>query len=386
MKLLIIASDIGITAPGIVYETLVKQLEKDFDVRIIVPIISSAFDSSSVKILSSQPKGFTHLGVERLSFQLFRRNVFDDYWVIRQMRLINDGDIKGCSAIISFISFHNYRSMMLGNRLSHKFNKPWIVYSVDAVPPPSGWGVEGLYRNATIRFIRKYLEASNGFFSANEQMLNYQLNLLKKRPNITGIIYTPIKSKNEYVHPDSFIDKPVFLFTGGVYGPRKIDAVLGGFRLFLKEWPNAKIVFVGISKFVNFTNYSDLVGEGHIECYEFTNNLSAFYKKATVLLDINAYFDNDVFLSSKIVNYLPLMLPIISVTGNNSPARNIFTDDDSIIHCSHNPEEVFKAMKMALSINVNEDKRKQYIELFSVENAIMDFKHILIKVIGEKVI
>jgi glycosyltransferase involved in cell wall biosynthesis len=382
MKILIISSDIGLTAPGIVYETIIKQLEQEYDVDIITSEVSSKFKPTNATILPSKPKGFTHLRVEKLSFQMFSRNLIDDYWVIRQMRLIRDRDIKECNAIISFISFHNYRSMMLGYRLSQRYNKPWLVYSVDAVPPPSGWGVEGLYRNAIIRFVRKYLEASKAFFSANEQMLNYQLNLLKNRPSKTGILYTPIKSKNEYVKPDSSINNPVFLFTGGVYGPRKKEAVLDGFRKFLKESPNAQIVFVGVNKYVDFANYSDLTNGGHLECHEFTNNLSEFYKKATVLLDINAFFDNDVFLSSKIVNYLPLMLPIISVTGNNSPTRNIFTDDESIIHCVHNPGDVCEAMKIAVSTSVNENKRRKYIEMFSVENAIRDFQDVITEIIG----
>ena len=377
MKLLIIASDIGVTAPGIVYETLINQLAKDYEISIISPEISTGFKTSSIKILPSKPVGFTHLRVEKMSFEIFNRNILDDYWLLKQKLIINNDSIRCCDAVVSFVSFHNYRSLLLGNELSKKFNKPWIVYSVDAVPPPNGWGVEGSYRKNTIRFINKYIGRADMFFSANEQMLNYQLGLLQFRPSKVGVLYTPIKPVSHSVKNRCSREIPIFLYTGGLYGPRKKNAVLDGFRLLLKHVSKAKIVFVGIGKYEKFMEYQDLLENENLEYYDFRKDLTEFYQRATVLIDINAYFDNDVFLSSKIVNYLPIGLPIVSVTGLNSPSRNIFTDDMSIIHCQHDAKEVCEALQRALNVDVKKEERYKYIKMFSPENVLNDFNKAL---------
>lgn len=369
MNLLVIADDIGGTAPGIVYETILREISKKYTVTLICASISSTADTSSYRVIKPTSKPYIHYKIEELSMMAMGRSLTDMVWVCNQ-RKIAENSMKGVDVILSFVSFHHYTSAMLGCELSHKFKKKWVIYSVDAIPAPAMWGGGRIYNKAVSRFISKLINQSDAFFSSNPQMLEYQLQSIPDFKGFNGYIYTPIRSGN-FVKPTEKINHPVILYTGGIYGPRKKESVINGFRLFLGRYPKAKLIFVGVGDKSQFDLCKDMVKTGQVELHGYTNDLSFFYQKATILLDINAYFADDVFLSSKIINYLPLSKPIISITGDNSPSRNIFNRDFSIIHCHHDDKEICDAFMQAVKVkNLDFKGREQYKTLFSPSNVI----------------
>lgn len=379
MKCLIIASDIGISAPGIVYETIIKELSKSMEISLIVVSCRDGINMN-VSMLPSAHKGYEHYRIANMFMSSLGRPLFDCFWLERQRRLLNPDIVKCQDVIISFVSFHNYKGVLLGNYLSQKYNKKWIIYSVDAIPAPLGWGKDGRFYRNTRRFISKYISRCDAFFSANAQMLDYQLKPVQPFAKPSGVMFTPIRTDIDVCMSTTSLS-PVFLYTGGLYGPRRKEALIDGFRLFLRDYPSARLVFVGINYLQPFASCQDLIDSGNVEVYGYTRELKKFYDEATVLIDINAYFDNDVFLSSKIVNYLPLMKPIISITGLNSPSRNIFTKDPTIIHCRHDAHEVHNGLLEALNAKKSDfSKREYYIRQFSVENVIKSFKDTLFAV------
>ena len=284
--------------------------------------------------------------------------------------------------IITFLSNEHYKSLILGHFLAKKYSKKWIVYSVDAIPAPLNWTKDKCYRNRTITFINKYLKDCDAFFSSNPQMLKYQIDVLGINKEYVGVVYTPIRCDKVIKNSDNEINNVTILYTGSIYGPRKVESVLEGFRLLLNDIPNAKLIFVGCRNVKCFKQYIDLINRNSIEIHGYTNKLDEFYKKASILLDINAYFENDVFLSSKIINYLPIIKPIVSVTGLNSPTRLTFTKDNTIIHCSHDKEAIYESFKRAITIiNDNGNSRYIYLEKFSKRQVIVDFVDIVNKLI-----
>lgn len=386
MNCLIIVEDVGLTAPGIVYETIIRELAKDMKITLIT-VRSRDNVNLPVTILPSVRINYKHYRISNLFMSIIGRPCLDDLWVIRQKSLIDSEIIKQQNIIISFISFQGYKSLILGYYLSNKFSKKWAIYSVDAIPAPAGWSkINRLYKK-TQKFVSKYISLCDVFFSANSQMLEYQLSFLHVVKKHVGVMFTPIRRicmvRNKFVVNTT--KNFVFLYTGDIYGPRKIDALLCGFRLFLKDYPYAQLLFVGVNNKHLFDQYIDLMNSNNLCVYDYTSDLETFYEKADVLIDINAYFDNDVFLSSKIVNYLPLMKPIISITGLNSPARNIFVNDPSIIHCRHDFKEIYDAFcKITNMTEIDYWKRQSYIDLFSVKNAVIDFKNALLAVSVDK--
>ena len=377
MKCFIVANHMGVYAPGIVNETIVRELSKHVEITLL-SICSMENISLDVKWMPSVSRGFSHIRFERILFSIFGRNFLDDIWLFRQKQHLDYQEIVSCDVVLSLISNNNLKSLLLGYYLSRKYNKKWIVYSVDAIPAPLGWESNTRFYRKLQLFINKYLSCCNAFFSSNKQMLDYQLSTLNNNEITAGVILTPI-SQYSTIEDKSEKERTTFLYTGGIYGPRKIDSLLKAFRLYLKDDNTARLLFVGTNFLQYYNDYSDLLSSGNIEVQGFTRDLAPFYKESTVLIDINAYFDNDVFLSSKIVNYLSINRPIISITGLNSPSRNIFTEDTSILHCSHDTIDIYDKLKIAATQTFDYASRKMYIDSFLPQNAIKPLLNILLK-------
>ena len=384
MNCLIIAEDIGLTAPGIVYETIIRELVRYMNVSVIVIDRRTGLDLPVAYLPSAKCKQRRYSWrMYRLFMSVLGVNLFDLYWLYSQKKQVKVEDIKRQDLIISFVSFHHYKGVVLGEYLAKEYAKRWIIYSVDAIPAPIGWCENDRFYRNTRKFISRYITQCDGFFSANRQMLRYQLEPIAPFDKLSGVIYTPIRSDSVLnTLSNSKVSGPIFLYTGGIYGPRKKEALLDGFRLLLTEYPDAHLIFVGINRPELFNPYKDLIKAGNLEIYGYTRDLNVFYMKASVLIDINAYFENDVFLSSKIVNYLVIRKPIISITGLNSPSRNIFPDDPSIIHCEHDAQAIYQALKRSLEKEYADwSQRDKYIQMFSAENVVREFTYSIKKLI-----
>lgn len=374
---LIIANDIGYTAPGIVFETLLKELVNHLNIDLLSPLIKNRGAFNCCNILPAKTIIFERNRFTVSSFVLFGCNVLEHVWLYKQKKMIAEVEFEKYDVIISFISNEHYKALLLGRYLKEKYHKKWFVYSVDAIPAPLSWTNNVCYYKKTCNYISKKLTLCDALFSSNEQMLNYQVSILKGFKGVTGIIYTPIR-ENKNVQTYNLPKEPVILYTGSIYGPRRIDTVLDGFRLFLNDYPKAKLIFVGtkIGR-LNLSKYRDLIFNANIEFHDFCMDLTPYYLNASILLDINAFFENDVFLSSKIVNYLPYKLPIVSITGLGSPTRLIFSDD-SIIHSIHEPYSIFCALVKAVKCTkVDESKRQKEIRKFEVQQCVAQFVSVL---------
>ena len=371
MHLLVLANDLGRTAPGIVYETILREMCIKSEVSLIT-VEGSSVEYDGICLLPNAKKFKEKRWMENMQISLFGRSLYDDFWLFRQKRLIDSETVGKQDVIVSFASNHNFKSIILGHYLSRRYGKPWVIYLVDAVPAPIGWLKSKRLHNSTKRFIRRYIKSADALFSSNGQMLEYQLSDISfDKPK--GVLYTPIRSMSPVMCDTGNGADPYLLYTGGLYGARKPELLVEAFRKLLERYPKCKLVFVGIGDY-NLENCNDLIEAGKIEIHGYVKDLTPFYEKATVLLDLNSYFDNDIFLSSKIVNYLPINRPIVSITGLNSPSRNIFTEDPSILHCRYDASEICLALEQSIENNtVNRVSRQHYLTIFSAESNVDRF-------------
>lgn len=367
MKILITTSDVGDTAPGIVFERLIRGLSEIHD----IDVLTANYNPSDV--LNRVNKIFKYSFKEK--YPRFSKLLIS-YLGIKPIDTINAKKAaKLCDTnydiIFSLISFNHYISFIAGTIVAEKYNIKHLAYSVDAIPAPIGWSSKSL-NHGTKRFISKYFSKTDGFFSSNSQMLDYQLSFFKKKESfISGIIYTPSIGK-PFVTPDLNNSTYIFLYTGGIYGLRKINYLIDAFRRIITKYPDCTLEFVGTvfpkKEFSNLTQFE----RAKISIHPFTNDLSEYYTKATALIDIDADKADDIYLSSKISNYLTINRIIISETGINSPARLLFKNIPSIIQCNHNVDEIYNALEIAIKNCKSMDyhDRIEVMKLFNMDNII----------------
>lgn len=370
-KILIIAEDMALTAPGIVYRNLIPFLSNKYEITILTSAIDEQIrQTSHVSVIIHKKKPRVRHRIEMKMYEWFGHNLVDDIIVSGWVNAAKHGvNLSDYHAVLSFASHWHFLPIMVGKKLKVRLNNlKWIIYSVDAIPGPTGWVSQRIHEQLS-KWVAKNVNGSDGFFSANDMMLNYELSLLGSYKGYTGCVYTPWRpSQLDYSKKIKCIDM-VFLYTGSVYGLRHVRALLKGFRLFVNEEPNAKLVFVGSKIAKDLESYQDLVNDGRIEVHGFTKDLDSFLVNADVLIDIGADVENDVFLSSKIVNYLILEKPILSITGSGSPSRLMMGDVKSIIHCDHKAEEICNAMRRAVAQkDQSVQDREQLISTFDPRN------------------
>lgn len=372
-NILCVANDIGYSAAGIVFETIIKELQKHCHVYIISPRISD--NIASTTHLTIIPTGKSHnipWCASRFSTTLLGFNVVDYMEYKMHQRYDNESNLPKFDCILSFVAHQKYFGLFLGRHLSRSLKVKWAIYSVDAIPVPLSWSKNKFRRKRILTVFSFLVKHSDMLISANKQMLDYQLNAIGEFRGRTAVVYTPSQLVKLTDNTTQLGNNIVFLYTGSLYGRRRVDLLLQAFRRFVSEEPTAKMVFVGDYDHKCFDSYKDLILTNNIELYGYKNDLSIFYQLATVLIDMNADIPNDVFLSSKIANYLPYNKPILCLSSDNSPARNIFLDDESIVHCKYDEKDIYKAMLHICDTELSYKNRAKYIKMFSAQYVVCE--------------
>lgn len=386
MKILIITSIVGKNAAGIVFDSIISELSNDYQIQVITKLNQSknlsntkntkviqVFNHSSwfiqllikLKVLVNDNFIIIHPSLSKFLIGIIGFNPFDYLWFFKIKKYINRSQIE-FNVVFSLGYYHEYSSVFAGKKVASIKNAKWAVYFVDAIPPPLGWSKDGFYFRGCKRLVKNCLKGVDIFFAPNSKMLKYQLSLFKnKKDLLADVIYTPT---SEARVGKKELEEKIFLYTGSIYGPRKLVYLFKAFKKLINNYHDVKLVFVGTKISKSELLLFSMEELKSIEIYQFANNLEIFYERAIALLDIDADLDNDVFLSSKIANYLQINCPIICETGLNSPSRNLFRNIPSIIQCNHNHEELYDAM---VSVLLNEFKgiedRQKIIDDFSAK-------------------
>lgn len=360
MNILIITQHIGKTAPGIVFERLISSLSQLAYVSVITFNYNKSehTDFSKIqKIVKIKEPVFINkrwnYHINTIFLKLFGIS-FTDYKAKNKKIILDDK----YDFILSLCSMHNTAPLALGEKLRNIYSLPLGVYFVDAIPTPIWWtdGKRDIYLE---KFLKRYTRNVVYVASSNERMLDYQVKFVSSRTYLKSVIYTP--SSINKVHNKKPINKtrPIFLYTGSIYGIRTAKYVLEAFQILLTSIPEAEFHFVGTKPFQ--INYLNSATKSRIKFFPFSQDLTEFYENSDVLIDIDANYERDIFLSSKIATYLSLSKPIICVTGKYSPSSQLLKGIEGVSLCAHNIQEILYAMKTSL-LNINDYSKRRDIQ------------------------
>lgn len=366
MKILVISEYIGKTAPGRVFETLLSELTSYSELTILtcnynVTDNSSLSECEIIKLrtpLFHNQRLTTY--INKFSTRIFHESL-TDYILRRSIRDINAQDYD---IILALCSAGSIAPLGIADKIKANSTTKIVAYLVDAYPTPSWWGKSKEF-NGVEKYIKRFTKNVDTFISSNPLMLDYQKKFLNKKVTNFGVLY-PVVGKNQIKLDDRPQNSPpIFLYTGLLYGLRSPKHILEAFQLLLKEYPQARMKFIGTGdQFLSSCNKEII---NNIDIIEFSNNLIPFYQEATALLDIDADVEEDIFLSSKVTNYLLTNRPIICETGIHTPARILFSNFSSILLCGHNSLHIYKAMKKTIEARFDYDDRELLLDQINVK-------------------
>ena len=165
------------------------------------------------------------------------------------------------------------------------------------------------------------------------------------------VVHNP--STNDVITQNIQNDKPkIFLYVGSIYHQRQPDELLKAFEIFSKD-KKVELWFLGNNKKLNLEKHNfNKESMSKIRLLDFQKDPSKIIEQAHVLIDFDANFKNDVFISSKLITYLNTNIPILSLTPRNSPSDNLLNDNINlgIIKMYYNENNRITAFQEALDI------------------------------------
>ena len=141
--------------------------------------------------------------------------------------------------------------------------------------------------------------------------------------------------------------KTIFLYLGSFYGSRTPDYLLEGFSLFYNKNPESELHFYGTNKLYvkSIIKSKNIIGK--IKFFKMTDKILNALSTANVLIDVDNQTDNQVFLSSKIMDYLSIKRFILAITTKNSPCSKIVGKiPKTALRVSHNPIEIAEGLEV----------------------------------------
>ncbi len=373
---LVISADMGRTAPGIVYQALVRSLAASSYVTVLAQGIDASLEGERIRCLRLKG-GVENWGTAVKKWRRSGCNPRDIRWSRKVFRRYKrDVCDYQYDAIICMVSNGYYPALNLAQLVVKHLHRKYVIYSVDGMPSPIPWldGDEELHRQIS-RGLRKLCAEAYCFVSSNPQMMAYQKTVLPALIPRWDYLFTPYR-----LIPADFRRREHagynILYAGSLYGLRKIDAPLEAFRKFLGQRPDARLLFVGETAPGYREAAQDLQSSGRLAFCDPTERIDDYYSEADCLIDIAADIPDDVFLSSKVVCYLPYDIPILAISGANSPVSQVMKDVPSIAQCRNDAAEILEAM-VRLQAVCDYSDRKDLLEAFHPDTICRRFKTIL---------
>lgn len=362
MKILAVYFRAG-SGVSVIYERVIEHLAKHAEVDILsdqAPISNM----EGVRNIYTHPFSKSRSKWYRKFVRWFGAAPFSARWSREAMaQLTSSYDV-----VIAFVTSAQLTPVVFGRLYAEQHNTKFAIYSVDAIPAPGGWTKPREYRGK-MRIVARNFAAADYVASSNAHMLAFQLTTFKHKEGLrSNVLLTPSPAK-EYNLPEG--ERATLLYTGSLYGLRNPDYFFKAFKRLLRDYPDAEAIFVGMGmKFRNMRSILSAEELKRVTVLNHTDNLEPLFRRATVLVDINADRESDPFLSSKIITYLKTNRMIICETGGDTPSREVFAGLDTIILADHSADSLYEAMTLAVERAHSKpdfSERAEVIRRFSIE-------------------
>ena len=373
MKILFITDNINCSAAGIVAGQLINGFSQSgIDVLVITRKLCSSLLFKKINIIVIDIPYSCPNWKDKISLIIHNTEVKYTNYLNNTYKNIF-GDIKSYSPdiVLSLVAGEGFYIAELGKIISHNFNIPFHIHAVDAIPAPIHWGENKFYRNSKCNYIKSLFSSSDIFSSTNKKMLEYQLKYLNKNDNrLSLVIDNPIAEK--LILGEKNCKTKKILYIGSL---QKTKYGRNGFSYFhaidsLKD-KDFEFIFVGTDLDVIQAFWRNNEIPRNIKHIPWCDDVTIYIKEASLLVDIDINAKNDVFMSSKLMRYLNTDIPIINISGINSPANDLLSSEDyGAVSVNHSKVNVINAIEAMINTKIDFIKRKGIIDKYQINNVI----------------
>ncbi len=352
MRILVIAYNVDNSATGLVVNSLLKQIWDNSPETTVLCNKYSHADKIPEKVFEIKGNPFQYNRLAKLFLVLTNVDPNSFSWVRKGLRLGKKAvKEKRPDVILTITSAYCFPLLKLGYELSKKHKIPHFIHTVDPIPSHPGWGENYRLRNSIAKLISPYFRTAVGISATNEAMLEYQKKVVGER-----FINNAFVVSNPCYQDQPVLERPVephsFAYLGNIYGKRNPQLLIDAFTEFASRNNKAKLYFVGHFQAGNVSIPETM--RDRILITGWTDSPEEYIKKCGVLIDIDADIPGDVFMSSKLINYLSNNRMILCISPKDSPARKLLAGlPESTATCSHNFNEIVSGLNGLISMDFN---------------------------------
>lgn len=366
MKILSICHHYDSTTPGgIINKKVLDSLCTNNDVKIITAFTKNA-NPHNIELFVCSPVPYRpHRFFEKIGNYLVK-NIDDIFWEIRAKIKIKE-IFKEWKPDVIYARGVPLSPLNVGYRISKEFNIPLMIHFSDPIPAPIEWKPDKDYRLKMLNGIRPILYHADKISFVTKEMIDYEekaSDVIIKDKSV--VLFNPLSKIDNFCAPST--KKFIFLYIGSFYGNRNPDTLIDGFSEFSANHKNCELHIVGRNN--HLVHYH---GE-HIKILPFSTNPFKLMKNANIMVDVDSNSEKEVFMSSKLLDYLSVNRIILSITPTISPARELLSNlKNTVIITSHNKKKIINALEKALSVNWSKeifDERKEIQSNLSLSNIV----------------
>lgn len=236
-------------------------------------------------------------------------------------------------------------SMTVGDFLKRHYNKPHIIHFADPIPPTTDWMKNKAERKKLLKTIKPIIKNANTISFVTEEMRTYQNKIINEDIDFpeTFISPNPMPNFRHLGKPSN--EKFIFLYLGTFSRQRNPKLIIEAFQSFAINKENVEFHIYGNKSNEKIFNELDLISP-NVKLYDATNEIHEVLRNANALVDVDAEFNEQVFISGKLMEYLSVDRFIIAISPLNSPARRLLRPMKTTTEIvSHKKEDITHGME-----------------------------------------
>lgn len=269
-----------------------------------------------------------------------------------------------------------HASLIPAYELAQRYARPLALHLSDPFPPP----------NENMIFDQRFFQGLNRMTSAatvltftNEESIAYQQRFTRFERERAIVLNHLAPDPMVFGHPGT---PGHFYFVGGVGPSRPPTPLLKGFALHLQRHPASRFYFVGtLEKYVR-PEIKALNLSQAVEILPFTKDILDVYRRAGILVSLDAWINEPVFTPTKIVEYLVSDRPVLALTPPASPVSKLMAraSDTGVTVTDYSAEAVARGFDEALQLPWRAEayaRRQRAMQDFSSAAVVGEFERAL---------
>lgn len=250
-----------------------------------------------------------------------------------------------------------------------RFNSKLLLHFTDPIPSISEYPRRTLYIKNLSKNVSSYIKYADKLSFGTKEMLEYEEKLLRQRLKDISFVSPDAVSNALLYNVDKPKGKPLTLvYLGSICKSRNPWPLFNALKkCYEHDGINLEIYSGNMLISSEYSSFIKFIGRTH--------DIHSALGQADILvdLDIDESYGRNVFISSKLKDYLLINRPILSIASPDSPTRRLLDGLKTVVVVDNNEYSIIRGINQIRSMVFIDEyykERCEVIDIFSPKNIV----------------